>query len=109
MEKIQNSNEEGIEQKKGLGEGEKAAILKGILNRKSKQEKAASTPKRKETLDLTVDVDVSRLYEAMSTFFNGMANVFNQFANGMNAASNNFKDEAIRILREKAEKEKSEN
>lgn len=99
MEKIQNFNEEGIAQKKGLSEGEKAALLKGILNKKVKQDKASSVNKNK--LDLIIDVDISRLYEAMSIFFNGMANVFNQFANNMNVAANNFKDEAIRILREK--------
>ena len=103
MEKIQNSNEKAAQ--------EKQEIIKRIIGRRGAQtipeEKKDST--KLTTLDLTIDVDVSRLYEAMSTFFNGMANVFNQFANGMNAASNNFKDEAIRILREKAEKEKSEN
>ena len=78
-----------------------------IFNKKNKQDEAELV--NKNTLDLTMDVDMSKVYEAMSAFFSGMANVFNQFANGMNAASNNFKDEAIRILRGRAEKETREN
>ena len=102
MEKTQNSNEETIVQKNELGEGEKAEIVKRILKKHGLQE----TPKAsKEITTMELDVDMSRLYEAMSTFFNGMANVFNQFANGCNAASNNFKDQAIQILRDRAKKE----
>lgn len=108
MEKTLNSNEiENAEKAKQ----EKESIIRDIIGRRGAQmvalPKEDSTKLR--TLDLEVDVDISKLYEAMSTFFNGLANVFNQFANNCNAASNNFKDEAIRILRERAEKETSEN
>ena len=89
---------------KKVTNNEKEQILKEILHEQERRQRvkdAAQVSKEQQNaITLMAHLDMSGLYEALGNFFVNIANVFNQFAMTANKAANDYKDQALKSLRD---------